>query len=368
MFTNKRLLEVLTRHQIYVESVKQGIQQNFSLVLNEINKEVSILLSKVQFKTLDGLTKAELTKLLSELKQSQSVIYGKYTKSLVEQLQSFMKADIKVGKILVSSVKLESEDEDEEEIVTENEADDILEGAEENENNNLLLPLFWLKSEDNGGEPDKIWSNITNAPVPANGILPLIFWSQFVASASAAIENEIRKGYANKAEIAAVLKAIKGSKNLNYRDGLLNKLYNQSGAVTDTNIQHISSIVQAAVQSVFFQKYQWISVIDSRTTEICRSRNLKIYIYGKGPLPPAHIRCRSKTKPVVYGDAQTAEQTYYEFMKVQPKAFQDDILGKLKAEALRKGILKPEDMPQFSNPKPLTIAEFLNRIKSMLSR
>lgn len=43
--------------------------------------ELNRVLSRVKYKTLDGLTKAELNKLVLTLRESQTRIYSKYTQS-----------------------------------------------------------------------------------------------------------------------------------------------------------------------------------------------------------------------------------------------------------------------------------------------
>ena len=88
-------------------------------------------------------------------------------------------------------------------------------------------------------------------------------------------------------------------------------------------------------------------------------------MYGEGPLPPAHPRCRSKTVPVD-GDDEPVP-TYYEWLKAQPEAVQNDILGEAKANALRSGKLKSADVPKFNDASPLTLDEFAAKLKLILA-
>ncbi|WBF76906.1 hypothetical protein PSV3_00204 [Septimatrevirus PSV33] len=67
--------------------------RQFGFVLREVNLELTRLLGRVRYKTLDGLSKAQLNKLVSELRESQSKIYSAYTQTLLEQLKEFMRAD-----------------------------------------------------------------------------------------------------------------------------------------------------------------------------------------------------------------------------------------------------------------------------------
>ena len=48
--------------------------------------------------------------------------------------------------------------------------------------------------------------------------------------------------------------------------------------------------------------YEWISTLDSRTSDICIGLDGNIYPVGKGRLPPAHFNCRSTTAPILKVD------------------------------------------------------------------
>lgn len=368
MYNNIRLFDVLTRHQIYVEGVKAQHAREFNNVLRELDAEFREMFSRLRYRTLDAMTKAELRFFLSELKKVQNRVYGAYTTRLVKQLEAFMQADIQVSKRIFATLGKEGDKEDDKEDdeapVTEDEADFALERADDGSN---LYPIAWLLAARNGGDQAKLWGSITNAPIPANGILLLPFIAGFVSSASISVENIIRKGLANRATIQEIVDEITGTKAKNFRDGALGRINTQAGAVTATAIQHITSIAQAGIASIFFDRYRWISIIDSATTEICRGRNGRIFRYGGGPLPPAHIRCRSKIAPVVAGDNSELPSTYYAWMKLQPENVQNDILGAQKASDLRTGKVRSKDMPQFDEINPLTVEGFVSKLAAILT-
>lgn len=46
------------------------------------------------------------------------------------------------------------------------------------------------------------------------------------------------------------------------------------------------------------QEYRWLSSIDNRTSDICSNLNGQVFPIGRGPLPPAHVNCRSTIVPV----------------------------------------------------------------------
>lgn len=363
---NIRLFNVLTRHQVYVEGVKAYQANEFNKVLRELDKEFAILFAALRYKTLDALTKTKMQSFLRELRTIQNRVYSEYTKKLIGELQDFMIADIMVSKIIFATLrKPEGEDE---EPVSEDEGEEIFDAVVEDEDRDSLFPPLWFRSPQKDGTPNKLWAAILAAPIPANGILPPVFIAGFTAAASATVENIVRKGYANRSSVEDVLREITGTAAKNHRDGAFSKIKNQADAVTATAIQHTTAIAQAGVASVFYGCYRWVSVIDGQTTPICRGRNNRVFRYGAGPLPPAHIRCRSKTIPCDCGDPGEDAPSYFEFIKNQPPTVQNDILGATKASKLRNGDLSKTDMPQFDEVNPLSVSGFISKLRLILKR
>lgn len=70
-----------------------------------------------------------------------------------------------------------------------------------------------------------------------------------------------------------------------------------------TGMQIVAESVFARTQSTR-DMYQWISVIDAKTSQICQDLNRKVFRRGKGPVPPAHPNCRSTVAPYVNGAGQ----------------------------------------------------------------
>jgi SPP1 gp7 family putative phage head morphogenesis protein len=128
------------------------------------------------------------------------------------------------------------------------------------------------------------------------------------------------------------------------------KIRNNAAVVIETAIAHAAAVVSAGVSSAFFGKYAWVSVIDAVTTDICRSRNGNVYVYGKGPLPPAHMRCRSHTIPVASGTA-LRNDGMNEWLAWQPASFRSDI-GTVKDGKLQA--------------KPLTVKQFRSKVGKIL--
>lgn len=361
---NMRLYDIATRGQVYIEGVKVQYAREFNFVLAELRLEISRILARVKYKTLDGLTKAELNKLVVTLRESQSRIYSAYTQQILKQLKDFMRADLEMNRRAFVYAKFEFDEERYGKPQIPSDARAIKFLKEENNQANFI-PLFGLAAIT--GNNDRLWSAVTNAPIPANGLYLVPFVKTFAVSAQASVENTIRKAWANGWTIEETLQEITGEDNKQGTSSQLQRVGVQASAVVATAVQHVAAITGAAVMSALFGWYAWYSVMDGKTTEICISRNRKRYRFGQGPIPPAHIRCRSHVAPANTA-SDLAEETFYTWVARQPAQVQDDILGDEGGEALRDGRLKAKDIPKYDADRPLTYEEFRRKIKEILSR
>ena len=362
---NKRLYDIAVRQQVYVEGVKVQFAREFNFVLAELRLELNRVLSRVKYKTLDGLTKAELNKLVLSLRESQSRIYSKYTQQLIKQLKDFMAVDLEMNRRAYSLAHAEMNMEDGEttpKVPTDAQAIEYI--KQQNESSNIV-PLFGIASVT--GNNDRLWSAVTNAPIPANGLYLLPFVKTFATSAQAGVENTIRKAWSNGWTLQETIAKLTGEDAKQGTSSQLQRVGVQAGAVTATALQHVAAVAGAGAISALFGWYVWRSVMDSKTSEICTSRNRKRYRFGQGPIPPAHIRCRSHISPIV-GNDDIAAETFYTWAVRQPANVQDDILGEANGESLRNGSLKEKDLPKFESKQPITLDEFRRKINEVLSR
>ena len=369
---NMRLYDIATRGQVYIEGVKVQMAREFNFVLAELRLELNKLLRRVKYKTLDGLTKAELNRLVVSLRDSQSKVYNAYTQQILKQLKYFMTVNLEINRRAYSLAHAEMNMGDGEMNMGDGEttpnvptdAQAIAYIKQQNESSNII-PLFGIASVT--GNNDRLWSAVTNAPIPANGLYLLPFVKTFATSAQAGVENIVRKAWANGWTLEETISAITGEDARQGTSSQLQRVGVQASAVVATAVQHVSAIVGAGVVSALFGWYMWHSVMDSRTTEICSSRNHKRYRYGAGPIPPAHIRCRSHIAPIV-GNDDIAAETFYTWAVRQPANVQDDILGEANGESLRNGSLKEKDLSKYEATRPLTLEEFRRKIIEILSR
>lgn len=362
MKENLQLFDIATRSQIYIEGVKTYYKRDFNSTLKEVSDSIRSLVSKVKYKTLDGLTKSELNKLLVSLRLSQTRIYSAYTEKLIKQLEEFMtvNAEVKRRAYVYARFKMELPPEaPNPEIPTEAEA---IRFINEDESNYSFVGLFGIAAATTNA---RMWSVVRNEPIGANGILPETFVKNFGIMTAAGVENLIRKAWVNGWTVEETLSEIIGEADRKQgTPSQIDRIRSQGAAVIDTTLQHVAGVSDAAVASSLFFSYIWLSVIDTRTSDICRSRNRKVYEWGEGPLPPAHVNCRSHVAPIVGNDDESREN-FYTWLKSQPALIQNDVLGEL-AEDFRLGKIKQEDLPKFNASKPLTLKEYRLKIANIL--
>lgn len=316
------LVDIITRHQIYLDGVKSSEAIGFNVVLQKLNADLRLMLGRLNVKTLDQFTRRELQSFLSELRQRQATIYNAYQADLIRFLQAFMRVDLDV----ISQIY-------------ETKTDTTLEQADKENDHNSLYGLLAVGGTAVGIK--RLWGIIANTPIPANGVMPQPFINSFTSNSAAKVSNAIVRGYANGWTIEQTLVELSGTKERNFRDGELARIGRAADAVQSTIIQHVSALTNAGVASVFYDRYRWISILDAATTDICKSRANHIYYYSTGPQPPAHINCRSRTVPLT-GDSNDdgPAPTFAVWVNKQPAQVKNDAL----------------------NIKPLTLAQFKSKV------
>ena len=350
---NKRLFDIATRTALFVEGVKLGQMALFNSVLRELNLELRKLLGRVNHKTLDGLTKAELNHLLLTLRKSQSKLYSAYIAKLIGQLQEFMQLRLDVAAVSYASIK-----QAEPQQLTEASAYSFIEQASQEAS---FSPIYGLSAIMPSGEKS-LWSTIKNAPIPANGLLLLPFISAFSRSAQGNIENTIRKAYANRESVQELIEQLAGKPAVNGNSTQLAKIAKQAAAVIELAFGHVDQQASQAVASALFEHYRWVSIIDDGTTPVCRSRNNHAFKFGKGPIPPAHYGCRSITIPLASLFSDFDSPTLYAWLKNQPREIQQEYMGIADAERMEAGKISSKQFATLKIVRVLTLDQFKSKL------
>lgn len=253
------LTDKIIRHQVYLEGLKYGALQQAGPTIAIIERDIKASLVGISSEGLGILSKAALLKLMRTLRLSILRHYNVYTNSLLKFLEAFLLVDIGHTRAIFLSEELPQ---------TQKEKDD------------QNLAALW-------------WPRFKSSILPANGIPIDTFVTALGTAAAIAATQTLQRAAVNRSTLDETLAAVAA---------LRSRLEGQNRAVLATALQSVSAQSQAAFAKIVgIDEYEWVSVLDGRTSEICLSRSGVRYYYGKGPLPPAHPNCRSSIVPVIDG-------------------------------------------------------------------
>lgn len=275
------------RQQIYVESVKADEANKFDETQLEIELTIALIASMITVENMAELTKSQLAAIVAKLNARLSKLFNKTITVTTRAVYNFMRVDTQVTKSIAS----------------------------------------WLTGKAKSRFPvglQRLWAVINNAPIGGTGQEPKNMLRTFFSSAGSKIVSRLKQGYANGWTPREFVLNTIGSSNYQYRNGIMLTIKNQFKAMINTWMQHVSSHVSAAVNSIFYDRYQWCSTMDERTSPICVELDGTIYEYGKGPLPPAHYRCRSKTMPLA-AESSLPTPSFKVWVNDQPEEVKRDI-------------------------------------------
>lgn len=185
------------------------------------------------------------------------------------------------------------------------------------------------------------------------------------------VRDAVRMGILEGQTTNEIVRKIRGTKALNYADGLLDINRRNAETIVRTAIAHTAAygrdLTYEANDDVIKARI-WDSTLDSSTTPICQVRDRKQYTavtkkpighnlpYLGGP-GRAHMGCRSTEIPALKSwremgldiddipestrsslDGQIpAETNYAQWLKGKDAKFQDEVLGKTRGELFRTG-------------------------------
>lgn len=165
---------------------------------------------------------------------------------------------------------------------------------------------------------------------------------EFGRRRGALVRDTIRQAFLQGQGVDETVRLLRGTKRLQYRDGTLEGSRRGVETVVRTALNHTASAAREEVYKLnrnLVKQIMWVSVLDSRTSPICRARDGELFDVDNGPRPPAHPNCRSTTVPVFKGEEPIEKATYGDWLKKQPDEFVTELLGPTKAALFRDGNL-----------------------------
>lgn len=316
---NEALADELTRHQVYLQRWSNGTLRKVLAMLRRSDTQVVERLLQADVSTL---SRTRMERLLAEMRRIIDTAYMDATGALRLDLEGLAQYE---GEYQLDLFK-------------------------------RVLPVRY---EATLPSAEQILAAVNSRPF--QGKLLKDVYSELGASAFRKVRDTIRGGFVEGRATDQIVRDLRGRAVNGYRDGVLSQNRRAVEAVVRTATNHTANTAREYVyerNSDLIGKVRWNSTLDGRTTLICMARDGKVYDPGKGPRPPAHFNCRSSTSPVLkswrdlgfdiddlppasrasMNGQVPADQDYDQWLRKQPKGFQDDVLGRRKAQLFRSGV------------------------------
>lgn len=338
------LTEMATRHQVFLERLKTHTALDFASVVPRLEVGIVDILGALKDPQLSNYSRKSLKQLLDQLRDKQTQLILENNANLVSQLKKIGNSEGDYAGKQIGAVAARA---------------------------GKRIDLETLPA-------GQAWKSAVAAPLNTTGQLLEPFIKGWGDRQVEAVNNLVQRGWAQGATVQQMVQAIRGTKKMNYTDGLMDMSRRQAEAVVRTSVQHVSNQAYQALWAAngdLVKRYRYVATLDRRTTPQCQSLDGQIFELGKGPVPPIHIGCRSTTVPELgkefdfldEGATRSSEKgyvdaklSYYDWLKTQPKDFQDEALGKSRAQLFRDGGLTSEQFAKLNlgkNFAPMTLAQ-----------
>lgn len=381
---NDEYKDASLRHQIGLRRYGSGLTKRVARLLEEADRELTAMLrerlQRFEGKPVD-FTSARWMALIDDIKAARAVAMKQYRQLSREELQTL----------------------------------GAMEGAREI---SLLTSAIPIEVSFAAVAIDQLRAIATSQPF--QGRLLREWFQRLEAKDQAELKRVIQLGVTDGEPIDDIVRRVIGTRKKGYTDGVLSATRRDAQAIVRTAVNHVSNTARNYVweaNSDIITARIWSSTLDGRTSAICRARDGKgtptpgnTLPEGVLPLkpvnakPPAHINCRSVMIGYIDGiglvgkrpyvtDTRNrrrreidfrkmareqgrpiqdirrewaaenigrvpADTTYEDFLRRQPAAFQNEVLGVQKARWFREGKLSLSEYVD-RNGNEFTIQEML---------
>ncbi|MFL9519352.1 minor capsid protein [Acinetobacter baumannii] len=311
---DKSLIEVLTQHQAYLYRVSS---QSVNELLKIFNDESALMLAKLR-DLLDELNDSEKMALAS----------GQYTTSNLKEVRDLI-AQWFIGlntalpeAFAVSATALA-----------------VYEA-------NYTAKLYGGKIKKPNGE--KLYAAAKKVPLVGGALVDDLL-SKIAESARQKVEYAIRDGISSGKTNQEIVQRIRGTKRLNYEDGLLSSSKTDIERTVRTVRSHVAN--QAYLSSfnqIGFEYVKLVATLDGRTSKLCATLDGTVWEINDPAkrVPPLHPNCRSILVPVEKDGLLVGERPFVmdeRRVKDIPKDERNQLIGQLDANTTFKEFFMKTD-------------------------
>lgn len=310
----KSLIEVLTQHQAYLY---RASSQSVNELLTIFNAESAVMLAK-------------LRDLLDELNDSEKVALagGQYTTTNLKEIrdlisQWFTAINTSLPEAFAVSATALA----------------VYEA-------NYTAKLYGGKIKKPNGE--KLYSAAKKTPLMGGALVEDLL-AKIAETARQKVEYAIRDGISSGKTNQEIVQRIRGTKRLNYEDGLLTSTKSDIDQTVRTLRNHVANQTYLDnFKQLGYEYVRFVSVLDGRTTKLCASLDGTVWRIDDPAkrVPPLHRNCRSILVPVEKDGRLAGERPFVmdeRPVKDIPKDERSQLIGQLDANTTFKDFFGKTD-------------------------
>ncbi|URM40036.1 minor capsid protein [Acinetobacter sp. AS23] len=311
---DKTLIEVLTQHQAYLYRTSS---QSVNELLTIFNDESAVMLAKLR-DLLDELNDSEKVALAggqyttTNLKEIRDLIYQWFTTVNTSLPEAFA----------VSATALA-----------------VYEA-------NYMAKLYGSKIKKPNGE--KLFTAAKKIPLVGGALVDELL-SKIAESARLKVEYAIRDGISSGKTNQEIVQRIRGTKRLNYEDGILTSTKYDIDRTVRTVRSHVANQAYLDIfNRIGFEYVKLVATLDGRTSKLCASLDGSVWEINDPAkrVPPLHPHCRSILVPVEKDGLLVGERPFVmdeRRVKDIPKEERSQLIGQLDANTTFREFFKKTD-------------------------
>lgn len=336
------IADATIRHQIYLQRYKSSVVKQILKLLDNVEGDI---ISDLARRDLQKLTPKQLGGLLTNLKRKIKTGY----KPLIDKLSDEVKE---------------------------------LGSYEKQFQMNMFDKLIPLNLSLISPSNEQIYAAARARPF--QGLLLREWYNGMPDGTFRRVKSAISQGYVEGQTTQQIIRTIRGTRA---QAGIIEQSRRGAEATVRTALAHTANVARNEIykrNQSRIKVIQWVSTLDGRTSAICRAYDGKVFSPKSGPRPPVHINCRSTTIAVFKTAKQlqkmlkikkvpvatrasmngqvAADLNYNDWLKKQPKSFQNEVLGRKKGDLFRAGVPMDRFIDKAGNE--LTLDELKERENS----
>ena len=189
---------------------------------------------------------------------------------------------------------------------------------------------------------------------PALGIFIEDALKEVGSETKARVISRIREGVSQGETTDQIVRALRGTKSMNYSDGVLKTTRNNLQTIVRTGRTHLSNMAyDETYLALGVEQVVFVATIDGRTTLRCSDLDSDVIDVGSNyPRPPLHYGCRSVIAPY-FGGRIAGNRPYvkaFQPIRTIPKDKRPEgMVGQMRASTSMSDFLKRSDNAAFAS-------------------